>query len=225
MKLAVLFSGGKDSTYAAYLAQKDGHELICLITVASENQDSYMFHTPSISATEVQAKAMNLPLLQHTTKGKKEEELTDLKEAIAAAKDEYAIEGLITGAVGSVYQASRIQKICDDFGLECVNPLWQKDQEELLRELVAAKFKIIITGIAAYPLGKEWLNRAIDEAFIVETKELYEKYKINPAGEGGEFESLVLDCPLFSKPLIVAERKISGEDNSWRMEVRLEFLS
>ena len=111
MKLAVLFSGGKDSTYAAFLAKESGHELVCLITIASENQDSYMFHTPSISATEVQAKSMNLPLIQHTTKGVKEDELKDLKDVINQVKEEYGVEGIVTGAVGSVYQASRIQTI------------------------------------------------------------------------------------------------------------------
>jgi len=111
MKIAVLFSGGKDSCYSAYLAKKKGYELVCLITVYSDNQESYMFHTPSVKKTKKQAEVMNLPLVIQKTKGEKEEELKDLKNAISIAKEKYGINTLVTGALHSEYQASRIQKI------------------------------------------------------------------------------------------------------------------
>lgn len=222
MKLGILFSGGKDSTYAAYLAKKYNHELTCLITIASENKDSFMFHTPSINKTLIQAAVMNLPIILQKTKGKKEVELKDLENAIKLAKKKYKIQGIVTGAVASVYQASRIQKICDDLRLECFNPLWQKSQIELLDDLIKNKFNIIIIQVAAYPLDKSWLGRKIDKSFIKEIKILSEKYKINQAGEGGEFESLVLNCPLFKKPLKIKKKTITGKDNSWKMEVEVE---
>jgi len=222
MKLGVLFSGGKDSTYSAYLAKKSGHEISCLISVLSENPDSYMFHTPSILSTEKQAKIMNIPLIIQKTKGKKEFELEDLEKAIRKSKFQFGIEGIVTGALRSVYQSSRIQKICDKLDLKCVNPLWQKDEIEYLNELVKNKFEVIITGVAAYPLDEKWLGRKIDKKFIDEVQNLEKKYKIHPAGEGGEFETFVLDCPLFSKPLKIKNQKISGEKNSWRMEIELK---
>ena len=221
MKLAVLFSGGKDSTYSAYLMKKQGHELACLISILSENKESYMFHTPSITKVKKQAEVMQISLIIEKTKGKKEIELKDLEKSIKKAKKEYKIQGIVTGAVESVYQASRIQKICENLKLKCLNPLWKKNQIKLLNELIKKKFKVIITGVAAYPLDKSWLGREINKQFIKETKELQEKYKINPAGEGGEFESFVLDCPLFKKPLKIKDKKISGEKNSWSMELEL----
>jgi diphthine-ammonia ligase len=222
MKTAVLFSGGKDSCYAAYLAKQQGNELTCLITIYSENPDSYMFHTPSIEKTKFQADAMDLPLLIHKTKGEKEEELKDLEDAIKKSMDEYKIEALVTGALHSEYQASRIQKICDKLNIKCINPLWHKDEVKYLQELIDNKFKIIIIGVAAYPLDQTWLNREINEQFIKEMIELKNKYKIHVAGEGGETESFVLDCPLFKKPLKVIDKKISGENNSWKMEIELK---
>src|SRR3989338_2233866 len=117
MKLAVLFTGGKDSTYAAYLAKKDGHQISCLLTIESENKESYMFHTPNISFTQLQAESMNLPLLSRITKGIKEKELSDLKKLIREAVKKFGIEGVITGAIASVYQASRVQQICADLHL------------------------------------------------------------------------------------------------------------
>ncbi len=219
MRIGVLFSGGKDSTLAAFLAKQDGHELVCCISMISENPDSYMFHTPSIAKTEKQAEVMGLPLLTCATKGEKEKELVDLVAALKNAKEKYNIEAITTGAVQSVYQASRIQKICDDLGIKCINPLWQMDSIELLELLLKHNFEVIVIGIAAYPLDDSWLGRTINKQFIEDMKKMEKQYGISPAGEGGEFESFVLNCPLFKKPLNVIDKKISGEGNAWRMEI------
>ena len=222
MKLGVLFSGGKDSTYAAYLAKKEGYEISCLISIVSSNKNSYMFHTPSITSTEIQAKVMSIPIIMQETSGKKELELKDLRNAIKRAVKEYKIEGLVTGAVESVYQASRIQKICNELDIECFNPLWQKSQIELLEDLVKNKFHIIITGVFAFPFNESWLGRTIDRKFIGEISILNKKYFISPAGEGGEFESFVSDCPLFKRSIkIVSYKDIKEGENSWRRELNV----
>ncbi len=222
MKLAVLFSGGKDSTYVAYLGKKQGHELSCLISIFSKNSESFMFHTPNIKLVKEQSKIMNIPLITKTTKGIKELELKDLELAINKAKKKYKIQGIITGAIASNYQASRIQKICDKLNLKCINPLWNKDEINYLNELIKNKFKVIIIGVFAYPLEKSWLGRTINKQFINEMIELNKKYKIHVAGEGGELETFVLDCPLFQRPLKIKSKKISGENNSWVMKIKVK---
>ena len=223
MRLASLFSGGKDSVYATYLAKKFGHEISCLVSIISKNKNSYMFHTPSIDKTRKQAEVMNLPLIVWKSKGEKEKELTDLKEAILKAKKEYKIEGIVTGAIKSVYQASRVQKICDELGLECFNPLWQKDESKYLGELIGENFKIVLVGVFAYPLDDSWLLREIDSKFVKDILKLERRYKINVAGEGGEFESFVLDCPLFEKKLRITNKEIKKEgENSFRVEVEIK---
>ncbi len=135
MRLGVLFSGGKDSTLALHLAAEK-EEVACLITVVSKNKESYMFHTPNIDVTALQAEALGLPLVSVITEGKKEEELADLEKAIAEAKSKFQIEGVVTGAVESVYQASRVQRICNRLDVWCFNPLWKHDQKALLETLV-----------------------------------------------------------------------------------------
>ena len=182
-----------------------------------------MFHTPSIEKAERQVEVMGVSLLVHGTKGNKEEELMDLSDAIKIAKEKYGIEGVVTGALHSEYQASRIGKICEDLGLESINPLWHKEEISYLNELIENDFDIVVTGVAAYPLDSSWLGRKIDGKFIEEVSELKEKYKIHPAGEGGEFETFVLDCPLFSRGLRVKsfEDSSSGE-YSWRREIEVE---
>lgn len=219
-KLASLFSGGKDSVYSLYLMKKQGYEISCLISIFSENKESYMFHTPSIEKTEKQAEVMGLPLMIEKTKGEKEIELEDLERAILKAKEEYRIDGIVTGAIRSVYQASRIQKICDKLELECFNPLWEKDERQYLDELLEEGFKVILVGVFAYPFDESWLGREIDSKFIKEIEKLNKKYKIHVAGEGGEFETFVLNCPMYSKGLEFTKKDILKEGNySFRMEM------
>jgi diphthine-ammonia ligase len=213
MKLGVLFSGGKDSTLALHMAAK--HEQVaCLITLVSQNTESYMFHTPNIDMTTLQAEALGLPLIRKTTKGKKEEELADLEAAIAEAISQFRIEGVVTGAVESVYQSTRIQRICHRLGVWCLNPLWKRNQKELLEELLAKRFKVIVSGVFAYPLDESWLGRELNDDMVDALVNLQERYGISPSGEGGEIETTVLDAPLFKLKIEVADYAVEARGNS-----------
>jgi diphthine-ammonia ligase len=213
MRLGVLFSGGKDSTLALHKAVKKG-KVVCLITLVSENKESYMFHTPNIGVTGLQAEAMGLPLIKKATKGKPEEELKDLEAAVAQAIKGFEIEGVVTGAVESVYQAARIQKICNRLGIWCFNPLWKRNQKELLEEIVAEGFNVIVSGVFAYPLDKTWLGKQIDEDIIAKLVALSGEYGLSPSGEGGEIETTVLVAPLFKKKIEVLNSEVEAKGNS-----------
>jgi diphthine-ammonia ligase len=213
MKLGILFSGGKDSTLAMHKAAEK-EDVACLITVCSRNPESYMFHTPNISLTTLQAEAMGLPLVTKTTEGKKEAELDDLELAINQALKDFRIEGVVTGAVESVYQAERIQRICNRLDVWCFNPLWKMNQRALLEELVKKRFKVIISGIFAYPLDKKWLGEEIDVEIIGKLVALQQEYGISPSGEGGEIETSVLDAPLFRKKIEILDYSVEAKGNS-----------
>ena len=213
MKLGVLFSGGKDSTYALQLAAEK-EEVVCLITIVSKNKESYMFHTPNIDITALQAEALELPLVRVETLGEKETELTDLEVAISEAKAQFGIEGVVTGAVESVYQASRVQRICNHIDLWQFNPLWKYNQQKLLESLLEQKIQVIISGVFAYPLDEEWLGKQIDRQMIARLVELQAKYGISPSGEGGEIETTVLDAPMFGRKIEVIDSIVEAKGNS-----------
>jgi ABC transporter with metal-binding/Fe-S-binding domain ATP-binding protein len=202
MKLGVLFSGGKDSTLALIKA-KEHHKIECLITLVSENKESFMFHTPNIDLTKLQAEALKLPLVRVETKGQKEAELKDLRKALESAKRKYKIQGVVTGAVRSTYQATRIQQICHELNLWCFNPLWLMDQVQLLNEVLKRKMKVIISGVFAEPLDKSYVGKLLDKAMVAKLAKASETHGINPAGEGGEIETTVLFAPGFKKKLDV----------------------
>jgi ABC transporter with metal-binding/Fe-S-binding domain ATP-binding protein len=208
MKLGILYSGGKDSTLALMKAQKY-HEIACLISIVSQNKESYMFHTPNIDVTLLQSQAMGIPIIRVITKGEKEKELEDLKKAIEEAVKRYQIEGIVTGAVRSTYQASRIQKICHELGLWCFNPLWLKNQVELLHEVLEKGIHAIISGVFAEPLDESYLGKEIGIEMI---KKLAKQQ--NPAGEGGEIETTTLDAPIFKKKIIVTKSSTQYEKYS-----------
>lgn len=221
MKLAALFTGGKDSTYAIHLAKQSGHEITGLITLKSKNDYSYMFHTPAIELTELQAESMNLPISFSETAGEKEKELIDLENAIKKAKDQFEFEGIITGALFSEYQSSRIQAIADKLNLKVVNPLWHKNQEDEMQELLDNEFEFILTAIAGEGFKGEWLGKVVDQKMFDELKALNLKIGINVAFEGGEAESLVLDCPLFIKKLVLEQTEIIEEnENTARLIIK-----
>lgn len=207
----MLFSGGKDSVFACYRAMEK-NEIACLITLVSENPDSYMFHTPNIRATVHQAEAMGLPLLSWPTHGEKETELEDLRDAIATARDRFGIEGVVTGAIESVYQAARVQRIARDLDLWCFNPLWQMNQMDYLRLLLSRGFRVIVSGVFAYPFDASWLGSELTEELISRLAVLQKKYQINPSGEGGELETFVLDGPNFRRRIEILKASSSYEN-------------
>ncbi len=219
MRLGVLFSGGKDSTLALHIAEEK-EEVACLITLVSKNPESYMFHTPNINVTALQARALGLRLVSVDTQGKKEEELADLKHAIVDAKNKFKIDGVVTGAVESVYQASRVQRICNNLDLWCFNPLWKCDQKMLLEMLIEKNFNVIISGVFAYPLDETWLGKQINEQFIKRIVILQEQYGISPSGEGGEIETTVLDAPLFTQKIAVTDSMIDWQGSSGTFQIK-----
>jgi len=221
MKLGVLFSSGKDSTAAAYIMKQQNYELTCLITLKSINQNSYMFQSAGTEVVKLQAEAMELPIIIQKTKGEKEEELKDLEKALTQAKEQYHIRGIVSGALFSTYQRDRIEQICDKLGLKIFAPLWHKQPDAHMEELLHAGFEIIFTAIAADGLDRSWLNKPLTKIDIEKLKKIREKTYLNIAGEGGEFESVVLDCPLFKKKLEITSYEIvMDSSNSGRLIIK-----
>jgi ABC transporter with metal-binding/Fe-S-binding domain ATP-binding protein len=203
MKVASLFTGGKDSTYSTYIAQQWGWEIKYLVTLFPVTPNSWMFHYPNIHLTPLLAKALDIPLVQKETSGEKGKELEDLKEVLSSIE----VEGIVSGVTASEYQRIHLGRIAYNLNLKHFVPLWYKDQAKLLLEMIQAGFKIIMVGCFAQGFDKGWLGKEIDLDCIEELKELSKRYKISMVGEGGEFESLVIDGPNFRKKMIIDEAK------------------
>ncbi|WP_458405339.1 diphthine--ammonia ligase [Methanobrevibacter sp.] len=206
MNVAVLFSGGKDSTMALYSALDLKEDVKYLLSMKSKNDESYMFHVPNIHITDLLAQALDIPIMSVETDGVKEEELEDLKTAFEKLKS-FGVEAIYTGALYSVYQKSRIEKLGSEVGLKIISPYWHVDELEYMRKIVSLGFKIIICGVAAWGLDESWLGRVIDDETIDELVKLNEKYHVDIAFEGGEAETLAIDGPIFKKRVKILKYK------------------
>jgi diphthine-ammonia ligase len=211
MRLAALFSGGKDSAFAVLDSMRKGHEIKHLVTIASKNSESYMFHYPNIKFTKYQAEAMGIPQIIRESSGEKEKELQDLKQALADIRGD--IDGVVCGGLASNYQYDRIKLIAKQLGLQVVVPFWRIEPERYWELMLSAGFEVMIIGVACDGLGKEWLGRIIDRNAFWELRKLSQQYRFHLAFEGGEAETFVINCPIFRKRL-VPEGDVYWENDS-----------
>lgn len=223
MKVAVLFSGGKDSTMACYAAIQDGHDVEYLVSLISDNPSSYMFHVPNIHIAELSAEALGINFLEKITKGVKEEELQDLALILDELKKK-GIEAIYSGALHSVYQKSRIDTICKKLGLKSCAPLWHRDPEEYMREIIDLGFDVIIISVSAEGLDESWLGKKINEDVLQDIIDLNKKYGIHLAFEGGEAETLVLDGPIFKKRIKIIKAETVWDRDSGNFLIKEAIL-
>jgi len=215
MRVAVLYSGGKDSNYALYWALRQGFEVKYLVSMVSESEESYMYHVPNINLTELQAKAVGIPLVKGFTSGEKEKEVEDMKAVLEGLK----IDGIVAGALASDYQKRRVDRVAKELGLESFAPAWHRDPVDYMRELIEI-FDIVVVGVSAYGLDESWLGRKIDGEALEELIRIHEKYSIHVAGEGGEFETFVRDAPFFRERIVFDE--VERRWNEWNYSGVLE---
>ena len=204
VNVASLFSGGKDSAYATYIAQQTAWTVKHLVTVVPV-EGSMMFHHPNVGLAHLLAEAMGIP---HVSVGSGEgegEELTALGKALRRLKD---VEGVVTGAIASDYQWSRINGVCHSLGLKCFSPLWRRDPGMLLWDLLAAGFEVVFVGASAEGFDRSWLGRRLDEGAIRDLIRLRKMHGVNLSGEGGEYETLALSGPNFAKRLVIERARV-----------------
>ncbi|MGQ9564969.1 MAG: TIGR00289 family protein [Candidatus Bathyarchaeales archaeon] len=209
LRVAVLISGGKDSALALHRALRGDYDVEFLVAMVPRREDSWMFHYPNIHMADLFAEAAGIPLMKTETSGFREVELEDLKRLLRKLD----IEGVVTGAVSSEYQKTRIDKVCEELRLVSISPLWHEDPIELLREIINEKFDVLIVGVYAYGFDSSWLGRQFNQETVDALIQLNKKYGISLVGEGGEYESLVLDAPFFKKKikLLSVERIWKGQ--------------
>jgi len=220
LKVISLFSGGKDSTYALWYAQMQGWDVEALVTVFPERPDSWMFHYPALKWTGLQARAAGIEQVSVPTSGVRERELEDLRNALARLKESSGIEGIVSGAICSEYQRTRLDNVCEGLGLRSFAPLWHKNQADLVRDEIEAGFEVIVTACNALGFGEKWLGRQLDDRALEELIKMNHKYGVSIAFEGGEAETFALASPAFRNRLTVTKssRHWSGDSGFLELE-------
>ena len=212
MKLACLFSGGKDSTYALFKSMKEGHEIPCLISLHPFNDESLLYHYPNNLLFKSISKAIEIPIIERYCKNiTREHEINQLLLSIKQAIDEYSIEGLIHGAISSRFQLDIFKKICTDLNLKLYSPIWNIDPDKYYQQSFNSHFEILITRVAALGLDKIWLGKTIDKKNYEKLKKNSEKFRFNITFEGGEAETMELNCPIYKRRIKIVESEIQWD--------------
>lgn len=206
MNLAALFSGGKDSTYAIHAAQKMGHSVKCLVTILTISADSHLLHHQNIGLTALQAKSMGIPqILAISDSAETEKEVGLLRSSLQKARDEYKIDGVVHGGILSEFQKKNFEKIASDLNLQVISPIWKSDQAKYMDDLLEGGFEFVISSVSCDGLDDSWLGKKITRDDLAVLKKLAEKHGFNLSFEGGEAETFVTNCPLFSSPIKILE--------------------
>jgi ABC transporter with metal-binding/Fe-S-binding domain ATP-binding protein len=194
MRVAVLSSGGKDSAAAWWWAMCKGWDVTHLVTVRITGGDSWMFQVPGTHLVEHQAKLSGTQWIQVHSKGEQETEIRDLENVLSTLD----IDGVVSGALRSDYQKSRIERMAERLSIKSWTPLWHQSSHSHMHGLIENGFQVFITGVSSEGLGKEWIGRTLDSTSLQELEALSVKYRFNVDGEGGEYETLVTGGPHLS---------------------------
>jgi len=220
MKLTALFSGGKDSTYSIYKAKQMGHDVKCLVTIFPKSSNSHLLHFPAIELTKLQSKTMKIPQITlDLDSDELEEEMNALRVLLEKAKRDFQIEGLVHGGISSEFQKKCFEKICKENDLKIITPLWNINAKKYMIDLIHSNFKFILTSVSSDGLDERWLGKIISDHDMLQLNKLSDKYGFNLNFEGGEAETFVVDCPLYSHPILITKSKTIWDGYRGRFEI------
>ena len=225
MRVAVLASGGKDSTYASWWARLQGWEVVSLVTVLVKGDDSMMFQLQNTWITAFQASSSGIPWKPIISFGEEEYEVGDLESSIIAGgvfdfKEIFPpgieipedlvihsgpldIDALVVGALRSDYQKTRIERMCQRLGIASFCPLWHKDPREHMQSLLEHGFGVIFTSVSTEGMSADWVGRTLEGESLNELIDLSQRHRFNLDGEGGEFETIVVSGPHMRRDIVV----------------------
>jgi ABC transporter with metal-binding/Fe-S-binding domain ATP-binding protein len=220
MRLASLFSGGKDSTSAVLKSINNGHQVVCLVTILPQSEESTLLHFPNIEFTKLQSESMDIPqLFAKSNSNIIKDEIQLLEKNLAKVKKKYKIDGIVHGGILSGYQKKHYSHICESLALKLVSPLWHKDQKVYMKNLIEEGFRFIITSVSAGGLDDSWLGKEVTKNNLETLEELSKNHGFNINFEGGEAETFVIDCPLFTYPIEIIKSKKIWDGYRGRFEI------
>jgi predicted ATP pyrophosphatase (TIGR00289 family) len=197
MKVAILFSGGKDSCQAVKWCIDNNHEIVSLITVVPKNTEAYLWHYATVEWTIFSAEALGIPLvLLKCDKIGPKEEAKELEKVL----ERIEVDALVLGGVGlQKTQISAIREVAKKFKVKVIVPYQNYSSEQLIEEEINSGLDIRITSVASDGLGPEWLGRRLDRKAFEDLRNLSKKFGFDILGEGGYYDTFVTNAPMFKK--------------------------
>ncbi len=208
------WSGGKDSCLAAYQALLAGYDVRFLANTVAGDSGRVRFHGIHADVIRVQAEAVARPLLQQETDPETyEREFKDnLRRGLGGE-----VTSVIFGDIHLQHCLEWATKVCNELDAELVEPLFGREPRDVLAAFIDAGFEAIVVSTQADILGNEWVGRTIDRSFL---EDILVRSDVDPCGENGEYHSLVLDGPLFSRRLVITDAERVLRSGYWFLDIR-----
>ena len=220
MKLASLFSGGKDSAYAIHLAKKQGHDVVCLLSIFPKSDESHLLHHPNLKWTKLQSESMNIPQLTGiSSSDDTDDELIIIDNLLRHAKSQFQIDGLLHGGIESKFQKEQFETLCAKLNLTSFAPLWNTEPKKYMNDLLDSSFHFLMITVSSDGLDDQWLGKLILKSDIEILHNLSAKFGFNLNFEGGESETFVINCPLFSNSIQINKFTKNWDGYRGRFEI------
>ena len=205
MKVAVMYSGGKDSTMALSYALDQGWDVQSLISVKPKSTESFLYQYATVEWTRLSSEALDIPVIHlKSEKIGPKEEADELEQVFKNLK----VDAILAGGVGlQKTQIREWRRVAEKYGMKLIVPYENLTSEELFEKTINSGFDIMLTDVASDGLGPEWIGKKLNKENAEEFKILSKKFGFDILGEGGYYNTFVLDGPIFNKKIQVLNSK------------------
>ena len=211
LKAISSWSGGKDSCLACYKAMQQGYDVKLLLNFISRESKRGCFHGIEGRLLKFQAEKIGIPLAQREVSPDMNKYEEEFKAAVTELRGE-DISSMVFGDIYLLEHENWIERVCGELNINALEPLWNKSPESIIDDFLRVGFRAVIVSCKADIMGKEFLGRYIDKSLIEELKQK----NICPCGEKGEFHTLVVDGPIFRKPIKILEAEPVIKESFWK---------
>jgi diphthine-ammonia ligase len=199
MKVAVLWSGGKDSCLACQRAMSQDYDVAALVTFILDSWPS-LCHPLSIMS--LQSKALGIP---HTTARLREPYREAYRQSVSKLMRTDGIQGIVTGDIWIENHRRWMEDVCEGLNIDVIMPLWNEDGHHLLDAVISSGFRPVFTCVKEPWFDTDWLGRQLDRRRVEALRSLQERFGIDVCGENGEYHTMVLDGPIFKRSITIEE--------------------
>ncbi len=213
-----MYSGGKDSNYAVKHALDKGWNIKYLLSVKPTRTDCYLFHYATVEHTKLQAETLGMKhyLLGCSVADPKQE--AEIVRQFVASNEK--VDAVVLGGTGlQATQIRSIQEALRSHGVEVFAAHSGQDHFEVLKQMINDGFEIMITQVASEGLP-QWLGKTITKDNITQLEEDANKFGFHVGGEGGYYDSFVVNAPTFNKKIVVETEQVMEDQYSGHVLIK-----